>query len=277
GLADALRPAVPGMAAAMLGLAAYRIGPDRGLLAPRALGRTAAAMLAGQLALPMALAGLAAATGWGGPVMAALILMAAAPCIAGAPSLTALAGGDPAPALRLLAVGVAALPLTVLPVFHLAPFLGDPSLVAAAALRLGLTILLACGAGLALRALTPQARLGAALGAADGLTVLAFLIMVVGLMAGAGPALASGQAGAMAALGAAFGANFGLQLLAWAMLRRAGAERPALTVAAGNRNIALFLIALPAAVTDPLAHFIAFYQIPMFLTPMLVARLMRRP
>ena len=41
---------------------------------------------------------------------------------------------------------------------------------------------------------------------------------------------------------------------------------------AGNRNIALYLVALPAATTDPLLIFIGCYQIPMYLTPIVMHR-----
>ena len=43
-----------------------------------------------------------------------------------------------------------------------------------------------------------------------------------------------------------------------------------LGVSAGNRNIALFLAALPATVTDPLLLFIGCYQVPMYLTPIIL-------
>ena len=73
---------------------------------------------------------------------------------------------------------------------------------------------------------------------------------------------------------AAFGANYGLQvstrlgLLAWG--KRAIATPMA--IVAGNRNLALFLVALPAAVTDPILLFIGCYQVPMYLTPILLAK-----
>jgi ACR3 family arsenite transporter len=44
-------------------------------------------------------------------------------------------------------------------------------------------------------------------------------------------------------------------------------------IIAGNRNVGLFLAALPAAQTDPLLLFIGCYQIPMYLTPLLLGRL----
>ena len=50
---------------------------------------------------------------------------------------------------------------------------------------------------------------------------------------------------------------------------------PGYAIQAGNRNIALFLVALPPEVTDPILIFIGCYQIPMYLTPMVMARLYR--
>ncbi len=44
------------------------------------------------------------------------------------------------------------------------------------------------------------------------------------------------------------------------------------SIIAGNRNIALFLVALPTATTDPVLVFIGCYQIPMYLTPILLRR-----
>jgi len=61
------------------------------------------------------------------------------------------------------------------------------------------------------------------------------------------------------------------------LLRRGGKHRLAvpLAIIAGNRNIALFLTALPTPVTDPLLLFIGCYQIPMYLTPILLGRFYR--
>ena len=46
-----------------------------------------------------------------------------------------------------------------------------------------------------------------------------------------------------------------------------------ISIVAGNRNIALFLVALPAEITNPLLIFIGCYQVPMYLTPILMRRL----
>jgi hypothetical protein len=78
-------------------------------------------------------------------------------------------------------------------------------------------------------------------------------------------------------MAAAFAANFGLQIAAFLILRRRDpADAVPLAIVTGNRNIALFLTALPMAITDPLLLFIGCYQVPMFLTPIMLNRLYRR-
>jgi len=69
--------------------------------------------------------------------------------------------------------------------------------------------------------------------------------------------------------------NVGMQLLGVVLARLL--KRPSVTygVLNGNRNIALFLAALPYSVTEPLLLFIACYQIPMYLTPLIGQSLYR--
>jgi arsenite transporter len=97
------------------------------------------------------------------------------------------------------------------------------------------------------------------------------------MMAVVGPTLRSEPGAVAGALALAFAASFGLQVLVAAGLRPTplAPARAAYAICAGNRNVALFLVALPAAVTDPLLLFIGCYQIPMYLTPVLMARLYR--
>ena len=60
-----------------------------------------------------------------------------------------------------------------------------------------------------------------------------------------------------------------LHVSRWARLRM----RISTAIYAGNRNIALFLIALPDAVAAPLLIFVGCYQVPMYLTPVLLSKL----
>ena len=73
-------------------------------------------------------------------------------------------------------------------------------------------------------------------------------------------------------LGFALVLNFGLQVSAYFNMRRKNAGAAIVT---GNRNIALFLVALPPEIVDELLLFIGCYQIPMYLTPLVMSRVMR--
>ena len=279
GLAAAMAPAIVPLIAAMLFLALLRIGPE-GLAGPRAgIRRAVWLALALQGALPLAVGAGLAALGLAGSVagVGAVLVLAAAP-ITGTPGLAILCGVDPAPALRQLLVGTALLPLTALPVFALLPVFPDPAAVASGALRL---LGLVAGAGLAawlLRAAVPSLAGGEARAALDGLLALAMGLVVIGLMSGVGPALRSGEAALPGLLALAFALNFLPALAMW----RAGApglgrdEATALAIAAGNRNLALFLAALPAGEVERLLLFVGCYQVPMYLTPIILPRLIGR-
>jgi predicted Na+-dependent transporter len=277
-VALAMRPLIPAFPAVLLFLAALRIGPGAAALVRTPLLRPVAAMFLMQLALPMAVVGLSLWLGWSGPLVAAVTVMAAAPALAGSPNLTQLAGGDPVPALRMVVITTAAVPLTAPLVFLLAPGLGDAATVTAAAGRLFLVIGGSVAAGVGLSLAAPALRRSAALTVVDGLSVLSLAGMVIGLMSAVGPALRTPDLALAVLVTTAFAANFGLQIAGW-MIGGAfgfGTERTAYAVVAGNRNIALFLAALPPAVAEPLLGFIGFYQIPMFLTPLLLGALGRR-
>ena len=75
-----------------------------------------------------------------------------------------------------------------------------------------------------------------------------------------------------------FAANFGLQVVAFLLQRFRGlnTDTASLSIIAGNRNMALFLASLPAGVTDPILLYIGCYQVPMYLTPVLMSWLYKR-
>ncbi|KIC09851.1 membrane protein [Leisingera sp. ANG-M1] len=279
GLAASLQPWLPEMVAGLLFLNAYRIGFRKaaGGLADGISTLKAIALL--QVALPLLALGLAALFGVAQtPAAVALILMLSAPSVTGSPNITALMGHAPESAFRLLILGTALMPLTVIPVFLLAPSLGDLAEVLRAAGRLIGVIGLTVAAAFLLRRLT-LFRLSDAQGKAiDGLTVIALAVIVVGLMAALGPALHADPLLVLRWLGFALAANLGLQVLTFAVMRRrASSGAVPVSVVAGNRNFALFLIALPAATTDPLLIFLGCYQIPMYLTAILMQRFYGRP
>jgi len=278
GLAARLWPWVPEMVALLLFLGALRVGPGVFDGALRALPLTLGAVLVLQLALPLAVIGGGFALGVAhGPTVLALAIMCAAPSIVSSPNMCLMLGAPPEFAMRLLVLGTALLPLTVIPVFWFLPELGSVSEVLAAALRLLAVIVLATGAGFALRALAWRAPGQAALARLDGVSALMLAVFVIGLMPAVGAALREGVVQAGYWLGLVFAVNFGLQIAAHALLRGRGrAVAVPLSLIAGNRNMALFLVALPPEVTAPAMVFIGCYQIPMFLTPLVMARFYSR-
>lgn len=117
-----------------------------------------------------------------------------------------------------------------------------------------------------------------AIAAIDGLSAIVLGVVVIGLMSAVGPAIRSDPLGLLLNLTMAFLTNFGLQILVALGLHARGRHATAvpLAIVAGNRNMALFLTALPLSVMDPLLLFIGCYQIPMYMTPFLLGRLYRR-
>jgi arsenite transporter len=278
-LAEAMKPWIGEMVAVLLFLAALRVGPRQALGAARDFGFSIATVLLFQVLFPVVLIMVFLGMGWSGVLATALVLMAAASPISGSPNLTIMTGHDPAPALRLLVVGTALLPLTVVPVFWLSPALGDASEVLAAAGRLLAIIAVSAGLAFAIRAWLLPDPGPERLREIDGASAIAMAVVVIGLMSAVGPAIWSDPKTLALNLALAFAANFAIQIAVALLLRRAGKPASAvpLAIVAGNRNIALFLTALPAAVTDPLLLFIGCYQIPMYLTPILLGRFYARP
>jgi ACR3 family arsenite transporter len=276
-MALAMKPWIGELVAGLLFISALRVGPRRALGALADMRASLGFALVCQVSIPVAAILLFAFAGWSGALATGLVLMLAAPPISGSPNLTVLTGNDPAPALRQLVIGTALLPATVIPVFWLAPALGAAGEVIGAASRLLLIIGCAAGTAFLIRGFLLKTPSREALEVIDGLSALAMAVVVVGLMSAVGPAIRHQPDALLLALAAAFAGNFGLQISMAIVLRRLapGGSIAPLSIGAGNRNIALFLTVLPSAVTDPLLLFIGCYQIPMYLTPILLGRLYR--
>ncbi|MGF0540201.1 hypothetical protein ACQQ2Q_19580 [Agrobacterium sp. ES01] len=274
-LAALLRPMIPEMVAVMLFVAALRIGPAQAFGKLTEIRASLAMVVLYQIALPCGLGLVFLALGLSGPLVTAAVLVTAASPISGSPNLTLLTGNDPAPALRLLIVGTALLPLTVLPAFALWPAFGTAGTVIFASLKLVGLIGLSAALAFAIRHFALPRPSAATMTAIDGFSALVMAVAVIGLMSAIGPAFANHPGSLITSLVAAFAVNFGLQLLVFGAMRARGpsASLTAYSIIAGNRNAMLFLTALPASVTEPLLLFIACYQVPMYLTPILLGRL----
>lgn len=267
----ALSVTIAPIVVALLFVAVLRLGPDGVRAGMRGVRGALTATLVLQVGLPVAAALAFAGLGWQGAVALGVVLTLSGAPITGSPNLAILARGDAVAALRALVLGTALLPLTVIPVFLLVPTFGDPAQVGGMVLRLLVIIAVAGGLALLLRG-------GGVVGtrhlpALEGVSAILLAVMVIPLMGAVGPTLMTGQGWALLAL--VLGLNFGLQLVAGLVARARGADPAAAGIVAGNRNVALFLGILPAALVTDLLPYIGLYQIPMYLTPLVMPALYR--
>lgn len=274
-LAEALRPWLPEFVAILLMLTALRVGHKTALGSLTDLPKVVLLVLGLQLVMPLAaLAGFALTNVLEHPFALAVVLMLAAPSVTGAPNFLIMMGQDPALAMRILIIGTAAFPITALPVLWGLPAL-DGDVAASATLRLIAVILCATALGFAIRHSAFGDLSNATRAKLDGLSAIALSVIVVGLMSEIGPMLRADPIGLLWVALAVLALNFGLQVLVFASLRRYSTYAAAIAIVTGNRNVALFLIALPPDITGPLLVFIGCYQIPMYLTPIVMKRVYR--
>lgn len=276
GWAEFLRPWVGPMIALLLLVTGVRVGARSAFGSLDDLRPTLVRLGVLQAALPVTVAILLTVLGVADlPLATAVILMLAAPSVTGAPNFAIMVGADPAPGMRLLVMGTMFFPLTALPVLIILDPTGLGALGAVPlSLKLLATIILAVGLGFTIRRLWPELGQASAQGALDGCAAILLSVVVVGLMSAIGPLLQSNPLRLAGWLVAAISINFGLVLLTFLVATRAKMKMGLSTaIYAGNRNIALFLVVLPDAIAAPLMIFVGCYQIPMYLTPILLTQL----
>ena len=281
-VAAILKPYLPQIVAMTLFLAALRIGPKEAIGKLKDLRSIFPILLVYQIAVPLLFIALLPFTGLSPVLITALTLMAAAPSISGSPNLTIMLGHNPAPALRMLVSGTAIVPLTAFVVFLFVPAFGSAASVAYAAFKLLLLIGAAACAAFLLRIFIFKEATPRFLSSVDGLSAITMAGIVIGLMTAIGPALRAQPQEVLFTLMIACIACFGMQMFAYWIFgyEKFGVSkqkdvRVGQSVISGCRNNALFIAALPVAITDPLLLYIGCYQIPMYLTPLLLKRFYR--
>lgn len=278
GVATAMRPFLPVLVMALLFLVALRIGPARARHGLSNLPATLMLVLTLQLALPLVVVGLALGCGVASsPYVLAAVLVLAAPSVSASPNFATILGADPEPAFRLLIVGTGVLPFTMLPILWLLPQFNEPTSVLIPALRAMIAITCAMGLGFVVRTWVLASPSTEHRHAMDGAMTLALAVIVVGLMSALRPALAASVGTVLGWLALAFAVNTGMQMLCFAVLGRAvpPRDRVPLSIVAGNRNFAIFLVALSPALAEPLLIFLGCHQVPMYLTPLIMERFYR--
>lgn len=277
-LALAMRGAIAPMIVILLFLAVLRMGPAGARAGLTGVGRAIGMTLVMQLALPLLAVAVAAAFALRDePLVMGIVLVLAAAPLTGSPNLTLLVGGDPTPALRQLVTSTALLPLTVVLVFALLPAMGGAVQVALAALQLLGLIAVSGGLALWLRARGIVGGGRPAIIVMDAAAAILMGVVVIGLVSPILPALTQTPGRLALTMAAAFALNVPLQVLACRLVRRWSPGAAIATgVAAGNRNAALFLGILPPSAFDTVLLFVSCYQVPMYLTPLLMGRWYRR-
>lgn len=277
-LAGWVKPHIDILIALLLFTACLRIGPKAMLGVAGDIRTSLAIIVLLQVLLPISVAILVVMINIDTPLVIALILLTSAPSLSGSPHLVMLMGFEPAGALRLLVLGTALLPLTIVPVFMLVPEFGTLSDVIVASLWLLAIILAAACMAFVIRLTLLKEPSNAVIKQIDGVSTVLLAVTVVGLMAAIGEQFAIDPGYVLITLVVATGANILLQILSAVILASTGQKSilVPVSIVAGNRNIALFLTALPAATTQPLLLFIACYQVPMYLTPIIMRPFYRR-
>ena len=278
GAAAILKNFLPQMVALLLFFTAFRTGHKKVIFSFQRASQLITTVLTLQLVLPLLALGVFSYFGVSSSIFAiALVLILAAPSITGAPNFSILLGAQPEPTFQALILGTALLPITVIPIFWVIPELGGLTYVFSASAYLLGTIIFAAFSGFLLRALILPKLDNDRTVALDGLMTLTLAFMVVGLMAALRPAIVSDPLSVVQWLGFALFVNLGLQFIGFHVMRVLGYPDLAVPIGivAGNRNFALFLIALPIMQSEQLLIFLGCYQIPMYLTPIIMRSVYR--
>ncbi|MGF1639823.1 MAG: hypothetical protein ACFCUO_02620 [Rhodospirillales bacterium] len=283
GVGAPLRPLLPSLVVMVFGLALVRIrwsAVAAGLRRPWWIGGVVVMLMA---AVPATVHAAAVALRLPADVAAALVMMACAPPIASAPTLALLLGIDAAAALTIVVAATLAMPLIAPPLLFVLIGLDLGVAPLAVALRLAATIALGVAVAAGLRWLLGSARIDRHGRVLDGASAVVLVLFVIAVMTGVQARLIADPATVLALLAAACAVNFGLQALfglpAAVVADASGSTRRrllAVALMAGNRNVALFLAALPEPAAELLTVFVALYQVPIYATPLLAGPLYRR-
>jgi predicted Na+-dependent transporter len=272
-----LRPALPGLVVLVFCLAMSRL--DLGALArracrPRRLALLAAWTMALMVLTPAALWAALTAAGLPAPHVAALTYTFAAPPITSSSALCLMLALEAGFALELTVFASLLTPF-IGPVVIKA-LLGEAVPIDALDLVLRVAAMISGGTILALlvRKLAGAAAIKRHAGAFDGFATVVLVLFVIPLFDGFWTLARADPGFALATFGLVLAANWGAQTVTAAGLGRVA--EPALAGAAGlmwgNRNVAIYLAALPP---DPLfTLYVGLYQIPMLFTPLVMGWLL---
>lgn len=277
-LAAILRPALPFFVAMIYALAMMRVDvfqTVRDALRPANIIKTMLWSTVLIAALPVALYGIGALLGLNAEMKAALVYGHAAPPIASSAAICLLMGLNAVFALEISIVASFLTPV-IGPVVVLM-LLGDAVPLDGWQLAVRLFCIITAGAAAAilLRRVLGAALISERRLAFDGIGAIGMLVFIIPLFDGVTAHILGNPALALAIFALAAIPNFGLQIITHRLTRRSAGDETAgaLAVMAGNRNVSLFLAALPE--TSVFSIYAALYQFPMYFTPLIMNRFLQ--
>ncbi|WP_120496841.1 hypothetical protein [Kiloniella sp. EL199] len=235
------------------------------------------------LAFPLGVHWIARYFSLAGPVHIALVLMACAPPLGSAPNLAYLLKLDGELVFNITLAGTAIVPLTAPWIIGIT--LGDQMsfdpwmLFQKLLITVGSSFLIA----IVVRKVLGRERIKRSGAQLDGISTVIMVLFVATAMAGVSETIESDPVYMLFLLSIAFASNFGAQFLfsiAGLFVRRifqlfnSGEGMKAESVlsfamVAGNRNLGLVAAVIPIAFLQEILPFLALYQVPIYLTPLM--------
>ena len=276
-----LVPALPWLIIALLVIAMMRVDIAELLLHARNPLRLAASLFGLMVLTPIVVHFLLIPLGLPPIWHLALVMAACAPSLGSLPNLAYIMRLDGAIALNVLVIGTLVFPFSAA---LLLPLLSDTDvnldawgLFSGLAIKIGVAILIA----MVLRRLMGaelRERLSTDL---DGLSVLILVLFVLTVMSDIGTAWIKSPMRVISMMLLVMAFNFGLQFITSVLAVLLGrgltrAQALSLGLSGGNRNFALFFLALPPDMLPQFLLFLGVFQIPIYLTPLLTGPLYRK-
>ena len=277
-------PFLPAFVVGTLTMAIVRIDLARALGQWRRADRIVLALVFLLVAMPVMVAFVAPAAGLPMALVIMLVLLAASPPLASGANFAFILGLDGELAVNLVLAGTLVMPFVAPPLIFYVLDLGLDVDVWEIFVRLSATIALAVVFASIIRFAAGRERIVRRAVMFDGIAVIWMILFLVAIMDGV-PALIGSEPATVVVLAVVgLGANFGFSIVVLAaglmapQRRNAASARALATVAmfAGNRNFGLVLTALPAPLYVEIGPFVALYQIPIYLTPLVMGPLFNR-
>ncbi len=276
-ISQSLLPYLPHIIVGLLTVAMIRVDLGRVLSHLSKPILLCASLILLMIIIPIGVNWLSGVLGLSSALHMALIFMVCAPPLGSAPNLAYLLKLDAEFVFNITIAGTLILPL-IAPIM-VAVTLGDNMGFDSWALfsRLSFTVGASVFLAFIIRKVVGRGWIKTNGASLDGVSTLIMVLFVVAAMGGVNRILYADPMQVLSLLGIVFFANFGAQalfsFLGMGMEKiNSGVTRQqslSFGMVAGNRNLGLFAAAIPIANLEQILPFLALYQVPIYLTPMI--------